>query len=754
MIQSNLFISEMYSFLNSVTIKNKYFADAAKAKEMARLRVSDLDDTDNPYYQNLVGDYSAIDTIMTIVSIDTEEEIEFTKENLELHPKTKHAYRIPGEYYSQLVTRYPQQVDLIKCILYPVTDIQAAIDAPNFTLLQYEPDLLEYQEVASIVNAITKHLTLWRNRWDVKEYTYEEYYPITQWAALWATLPTVILCQRVANLKTSSAHSTHIWEYLTSNGLGDYRSILSREQELFLYKNIQYLIQNRGKDSTLTILADNLLKPHNVTLRSKAIMLNTENSSDVSHPIAEIISRDIRDLRTPSQAGQRGYETVPSIIEREYANGLEPVYNEDVVARQASLMDHARQSWTPTKLVELNKIDLYMGQHNHYIRFAIETILYKQSRGELDYNITIQFTDSEISINLTASECLALIFYCIEREFNQKIYMEASNVDQHVGKTVITESGDVIEITEENKSEFIDSFVEVRSPIYIPQTAYVDFPFENEFPMIEEDFIWRGVKHKISHVLPMQYMMDRIPTNVGDIESPDGLLSLIDEQFKYLWLDHQVLWSNQDDTHHLAFDLLYSQLRHASQIELGIDVGGATTYTDWFDSNTSVNGVIETLESSLNVREAFARAGNDLILAMVPLHESSETQFTKFTTSDYLLMKQLFVQLCSYNIAFLDTERVALSYLRFTPTVLNDKPIIDYKGSPWIFNSDFGPKIEERRATTSIIEFRMGLHSTQVISHVTDLSNNIEMSQDHNVLNDIVNMVHINAETTDIDIDQ
>jgi hypothetical protein len=124
---------------------------------------------------------------------------------------------------------------------------------------------------------------MFRVRWDVREFSYEEYYPITQWAALWATLPVVIIGQRVANLKTSSTHSSHIWEYLTSNGLGDYRSVLTRDQELFLYKNIQYIIKNRGKDGTLSILADHLLNTLKATQNSVYYrMLNPEEQFTVS----------------------------------------------------------------------------------------------------------------------------------------------------------------------------------------------------------------------------------------------------------------------------------------------------------------------------------------------------------------------------------------------------------------------------------------------------------------------------------------
>ena len=81
------------------------------------------------------------------------------------------------------------------------------------------------------------------NRWYIKDYDYEDTYPLAFMGIIYALLPQVLLTQRLLNLRTDNVHSLHIWEYLASKGLGEYESILSNKQSRFLYKNINYNCQ-------------------------------------------------------------------------------------------------------------------------------------------------------------------------------------------------------------------------------------------------------------------------------------------------------------------------------------------------------------------------------------------------------------------------------------------------------------------------------------------------------------------------------
>jgi hypothetical protein len=55
---------------------------------------------------------------------------------------------------------------------------------------------------------------------------------------------------------------------------------MDNEQQVFLYKNIDYLRGNEGKQSTLKILVDKLLSKFSATVRTKSILLDTTHMGD------------------------------------------------------------------------------------------------------------------------------------------------------------------------------------------------------------------------------------------------------------------------------------------------------------------------------------------------------------------------------------------------------------------------------------------------------------------------------------------
>jgi len=242
----------------------------------------DIDEDDKTtwcYYLHLSGQYHASDTMMTVVSIDTNETIDFTIANLTNHPKTKLAYRPGTKYYKTLLKRYPTQLDLIRSIVYPV-DINTAIAADDFTLLSCDSSYLEDTERYDLVEYLKSYLLKNSTRWYIEQYNYEELYPIAFWAILWYNIPLALFSKRWSNIHTSNVHSFHVWEYLTSNGLSNYKNILTTKQALFLYRNLTYIYKNRGKDSTLLILAENILKPLKVAIFGKKIYQNNASGFD------------------------------------------------------------------------------------------------------------------------------------------------------------------------------------------------------------------------------------------------------------------------------------------------------------------------------------------------------------------------------------------------------------------------------------------------------------------------------------------
>ena len=368
MLLTKLANQEVVDFLRTVTIKNGYFADQL-LQVLVRPQYRDgLPIERNPYYMHLTGQYilrdevnatltdpqtgvkytqtygttfyitnedgvqvkvknkqvytdDAFDEMMYVTSLDTQEEIPFTRENLHgdaanaastVHKKTLEAYKVPGRYFDMLCKKYPRQVDLIKSIVYLVDPIKlsseeiaaygsdlptanelrmrAAIEADHLTLLQYDDKILEDRERYDILDTVRATLNILRLRWDVKEYTFEENYANVHWAMMWSILPLAIVAQRYSNIRSPSVHSSHVWEYLTSKGLDSYRGYLTPAQEFFLYKNFQFLKDNSGQHRVLNILIDNLLTEYNLHIESKTVVMDKTgitNETDIGTNYSE-----------------------------------------------------------------------------------------------------------------------------------------------------------------------------------------------------------------------------------------------------------------------------------------------------------------------------------------------------------------------------------------------------------------------------------------------------------------------------------
>ncbi len=267
-------------------IETQYIETSVTLRDPAGLSIDDTKVMTNSEVYN--PEY--FDEVMYITSLDTQTTIPFTKENLHakfalaagrdensVHKKTLANYKLPSRYYTLLCEKYPKQVDLIKAIVYPIDDLESAIAADNYTALSYDDSLLDANERVSLISRMKGLLDIIRYRWDVKEYQYEEHYAMVVWGMIWNLLITHLRAQRFVNIRTPDAHSQHIWEYLNSHGLGKYRGYLSSSQEMFLYRNLRFILANRGKQSTLNLLIDELLNESGADIRAKTIVLDTSN---------------------------------------------------------------------------------------------------------------------------------------------------------------------------------------------------------------------------------------------------------------------------------------------------------------------------------------------------------------------------------------------------------------------------------------------------------------------------------------------
>lgn len=728
MLQTTVFLRELVYFLKTVTIKNSYLAEITKVNQVSVIYQDTISDTDNPYYRHLSGEYilktdttngisnaqlyTRFDTMMQVISFDTGEVIDFTKANLALHPKTAAEYRLPGTRYLALCAKYPTQDALIKSIVYPISAKNEAISASNFTMLGYDETLLQEAERASLIQALTDFLIYFKARWDVKEYRYEQYFPLLQDYILWYCMIYILHTQRICNLHTSSAHPFQILEYLTSKGLKDYRTILSAKQEQFLYKNIDYLLSNKGKNKTLLILANALLSDYGVELRTKSLVLNTTNATRTCLPTAEVISEAVEQHdNTPTENVQLGIETIPTIITREYNDKLEPSVSSLEIAKQQNIFDNMGQTYLPTKIIELNKIPLNARFTKLYFNFIADSLLYQHIRNRLSYRITLSNNDLDNPLILTASEAIALLMYCICREQNRTLNTIPSAFEiRHALRDTITNVPTTVThyLTDIHVNVPVVS-LDTPTAIDAPDVGHTLNPVETNIttPSVIPDIntpVTLGPNDDNSYVTYSHYslkpnsvlggdannllklttiendlggqvtseaLVGQLPLITGVFRSNTSLINTLDNQFDILY--YQLLYGldSNDTLHNLAMKNIMQRYMVTQLFEncALIPTSVATTYNAWFASSPELTVLINLYNTKPDANTEYGALANSIIDQLIPLSNSKFTLAEAFDSSRYKYMRDLLTQMCSYNITFIDTNRTVNEYTVQTPVV-------------------------------------------------------------------------------------
>lgn len=265
--QYDIYRSKVIDFTRTLVVKSSASADAIN-RELGALgySVNENDPESWKYYMHLAGEYHPTDQVMMIRSLDTLQDIPFTKADLVQHLATSREYREFGSYYRALVSRYPDQEDLIKGILNPV-DKQTAIDAEDGQILYYDPLLVESNE-ENLIPRLENWTKVFSRRWLVRAYAQiDDLYVPAHLAMMYMLIPSVVMNIRLSNCHTNYAHSYHIREYLASHQKLDWAvDYMTKKQMLWLYREIRFIERNAGKQSTFQALIQNIMTERNLPL--------------------------------------------------------------------------------------------------------------------------------------------------------------------------------------------------------------------------------------------------------------------------------------------------------------------------------------------------------------------------------------------------------------------------------------------------------------------------------------------------------
>ncbi len=352
----NVFLKEVFGLAATLTIKSEATANALNDHLTSRgLPVEELNPRTWKYYLNLSGQYHATDQKMVVRSSDTGEDILFSVENLAEHRTTAGDYAYGSKKYRDLLSRFPEQQELILGILNPV-NINEAIAADDHSILYYDKKLVEEQEV----NLIPK-LQAWINavfhRWYVSNFSlYADLHDAAFLTILYAHIPQTVLNIRVENCKTEMAHSYHIREYLDSFGdLGKYFDYMTWKQKLFFYRNLRYLNTHAGRWETFDLLTERVFTDRRFPLSEFAIQHQDANIVEDLVPQVQMLRRSINGYESELGSDIQSVREVLTLEDSLATQNLE-VKDDSELAITTS-MRLSKFSALETKVLESSMVD-------------------------------------------------------------------------------------------------------------------------------------------------------------------------------------------------------------------------------------------------------------------------------------------------------------------------------------------------------------------------------------------------------------
>lgn len=630
LIQWSLYRQEIYNYVSSMTIKFGQFADMAKWRVINTTKYNTVDDFDNPYYQNICGEYSILNTEKVYVkSVETGEQVLFSKDLWKDYPETASLYTIDSDEYKNLCIKYPDSTGIIKSIMYPVLDKASAIEAEELTILRHEPNFLRSNERESLYTAAVKFLTYMRERWFIRDYIFEDQYPIAFMSQIYSLLPAVLFTQRISNLNTDAVHYMHVWDTLNENGLGDYEDVLTEVKARWLYRNINYIKNNKGRKDTLYKLADNILKDLKVTLVGKIIYQNNEDLSNDCSLIPEFLSEEIRNYdENNTQVDTISVESMDNILNRLYQEGVYPKYSYVDSIEKETRFGRTQLNELQTQLLELKKYTVNTSHLMYLVEFVYDTLLYQLSLNNLQYSISFKDSNTALPVDLTVQDAVILVHYLVYKKSDMP-------------------------------------------PVYLPKHARVRIPYKNSRPTKDElpkahwfnnyDYIYDGC-------LNTEKILSDIPwmNSTRYIQATDFIKD-VGNQFNILKMHTQECYDSSDALYQFMLTRYYKSLTVDAFIDFNIS--HCTTYNEWLSLHPDIKNLISAYEnlpqSSLYIEEFT----NTLLRKILPIEESNTLVDCVGSIYDdthfYAKLKSLFVYLTSHDLEYLDTERESVTYLEF-----------------------------------------------------------------------------------------
>lgn len=361
------------------------------------------------YHMNLAGEYHSTDEMMYVTSVDTLQEIEFTKSNLALHRATAGIFQYGSRYYNDLLKRYPKQRRLILGILNPI-DKATSINAESGDILYYDRSLVDAQEY-TLIPEMEKYIKTILGRWHTKGYSIvDEYYDAARLAVVFGNLPMFIINHRLSKLGTNEVPNFFIERKLAdNNGLNVYSPYMTLKQRMYLYRNIDYIKNNLGTESTFNELMDNLITARNLPLATYVMEHDVERIPEEPLPEVKLVRQNLNEH--PGD-GSEPNKSLDYVLEKENAlakGNVEEYYEiKDDLEKQFQLSPNNKLH---TKVYESSLLDVSNSVVYDLEDILINTWAYVSNTGRLISNFTITNDSNGDVYQLDTKELFTLYLY-------------------------------------------------------------------------------------------------------------------------------------------------------------------------------------------------------------------------------------------------------------------------------------------------------------------------------------------------------
>ena len=370
------------------------------------------------YYLNISGQYHPTDIRMKVISMDTHEEIDFTRENMDIHRATWRAYQYGSRFYAEVLNNYPTQDTLIFGILNPV-DIDAAVAAPDHSILYFDTSLVESRE-SNLIPRLQRWIDAQFTRWAMEDFRINNsLFIAARLMILFQAMVDEIENIRLDNCRTNMAHSYHIRRYLASFGpLDHYYNEMNEFQRLYFYRNIRYIMRNNGKDEIFRELIGNVMTERRFPLAEYVMQHKDGEIAQTLEPTIQYLRSSVNGI--PAALGEDIRDT-DGLLELQNplarSNPEESFYASDYIPKA---MVRSLASEAKTKSFESNVLDLAESEPYTLAEILLNQWIYLADLGRYRSILTLTMPNGGESFKLSMKE--AFIVY-------QYLYMLRAGID-------------------------------------------------------------------------------------------------------------------------------------------------------------------------------------------------------------------------------------------------------------------------------------------------------------------------------------